>query len=106
MTTNDLINEGYHKYTSSLYRGERGYVESWEKWFYEDGNKVYSIHIDMWVFEANNRLVTSMDAHAQLENKDGTFNVSLLGVKDKTVFDVELFFGRVYCRMECKPYAN
>ncbi|QSF43489.1 hypothetical protein [Paenibacillus tianjinensis] len=101
-----LKEKGYNAYSAAFRIDNPAYVQSWQKVFYDRGNKYY-IDIDQFDFTKVPQYKIPYDkafgAHAQfITEEDETFNIEYFINKDTDLIDVELFFRKVFDVMDCK----
>jgi hypothetical protein len=116
MNISTLEAQGYHRFEDQFKKDARvqkdPYKGTWQKCFRDHLGKKYFINIEMWDFQdsdfayKNLAKEPSYQAHAQFESKDGTFNVELLSVQNKTLKEVEAWFEKQWSQNECFYYEK
>lgn len=118
ITLMELEKNGYRKFMDSmksqkdLSPEEDAYKGTWQKCIRTSLGKKYFVNIDHWDFfnsrwkNKNIDRAPSFSAHAQLESKDGVFNVELIKCEHKTVESVESWFEKQWQGNGCKYYEK
>ena len=101
----ELLKEnGYSMYTAGLRIDNPAYVHSWQKAFYINEDKYY-VNIDEFDFAKvpGYPYNEAFGSHAQFHTvKDETFNIEYFVEKNTELIDIEMFFQKIYERMDCK----